>query len=857
MVKRTWDQGERPTPKVPSQIAIQDARTTSDLCSVLSENMDIHHSPGSSSPGSSSLSSSQIGNSSTRQKKKHRKKKKVPVTDPNHGKESSQTTTKVKPPTPVASTAFLTQEWASSIGQKVDIEDSIAGNSILGARTSPSTVPPRQEQDGTPSNRTETSLSGYVAGIPREIQVAEDSVSVSGQPTSNNASSKLPPHEISSPASPSQISQIEPGQRFPEYTSSDPLEAHSQSWDDIHDFPLSYYDDPSPPEQPSRISAGPHVTFQSSDYSYQSQQLEGLSEVYTQSTSSAVSTIRLSPASSLDSHTLERKLVGIPEHVTLDLVEGDLGIPLPDVTPSVVVDKKEQGLSRPIKPVQDVVASSQGSDPVAKAPSQSLRSSSTGTTAPTSRPTANEFKSNSTLSPTQSPANHIPSTQSPAKCGSEGARDHSSNNQDIESDSEENSEIPLTPSARKKPISRQHLVISSDDSDSEVGSDQMHSPGTTRATTKKTSMSLGKSRSSTTADATSGQESEMSDSSSRTSKSPPSDLSLPMHTPFRRLQLRNKDSESSGFRPDGSESDGNTPPKQQRPRTANTQSPKRRISRRSESDYENSISDPDHSSDRNSSIMSANRLNGGHLADKSRHLRKSKEAPRYVIESVVIPSRVKRTGKDAPSTLPGRLSPTLSNQQTREALRGRYLLEAVVIPLHKVVSRFRPPQELRKPQGKQDKKEPPRKRTKTTVNSPVPSEHDESESTEQVVEVNGSDIDIDDEPERLFRDPEEEPLVETPHHGPPSPDRPDTIPEPSTIHEGGGQKPAASKEGENSKDTEEGRRLIVDRPDWADLIELWREHDFQWALQEDRGQTSRVQPYSCNFVFGTAILDTQ
>lgn len=866
-VKRTWGQGERPTPKVPRQIETQDARATSDMCSMLSQSMGISQSPGSfspgsSSPGSSSLTSSQTGSPSTRQKKKHRKKKKIPVTDPNHGKESSQTTTKVKSPAPVASMAFLSQEWASSISQKANIEDS-----VLGTRTSPSTVRPRQEQEDTPSTRVETSLSGYVSGIPREIQAVEDSASVSSQPASNNATSnlelptqgqeaKLPPREITSPTNPSQISQIQPGQRFPEFTSSDPLEAHTQLWDDIHDFPLSYYDDPSP-ELPRRSSVGLHVTFQNNNCSYQSQQSEGLSGIHTQSTSSAVSTVRLSPASSLDSHTLERQLLGIPEHVTLDQFGGHQGSPLPDVTPSIAVDKEEQGLSRPMKPVQNVVASSQGSDPMAKAPSQSLRSSNTSTTAPTSRPpTVNEYKSNGTLSLTQSPAYRIPSTQSPAKCGSESARDHSSDEQDIEPDSEGNSENPLTPSTRKGPKARQRRVISSDDSESEAGNDQLHITGATRPTTRKTSMSPRKSMPSTTADATTGQESEISDSSPKTSRSPSSDLSLPMHTQLKRLQQQNKESKSSGFRPDESESDENTPPRQQRPRTTNTQPPKRRMSRQSENDFDNSISDSDHTSDGNSSITNANRHNGGYYADKSRYLQKSKESRRYVIESVVISSSVKQTDKGAPSTLPGRLSPTLSSQQTRKVLRGRYLLEAVVIPAHKIVKRFRPPQELQKPQGKQDKEEPPRKRTRTTVDSSVPSEHDESESTEQVVEISESNTDIDDDPERLFWKPEE-PLVETSHHGHPSPDQLDMIPELSTNHEGSGQEQAASKEGENSEDGEEGRRLIVDGPDWADLIELWKKHDFQWALQKDRRRASRVQPYSRDFVFGTAVLNTQ
>ncbi|KAF8930126.1 hypothetical protein BGZ52_001389 [Haplosporangium bisporale] len=83
------------------------------------------------------------------------------------------------------------------------------------------------------------------------------------------------------------------------------------------------------------------------------------------------------------------------------------------------------------------------------------------------------------------------------------------------------------------------------------------------------------------------------------------------------------------------------------------------------------------------------------------------------------------------------------------------------------------------------------------------------------------------------------------------------IPELSANHEGSEQEQAASKEGENSEDGEEGRRLIVDGPDWTDLIELWKKHDFQWALQKDRKQASRVQPYSSDFVFGTAVLDTQ
>ncbi|KFH73368.1 hypothetical protein MVEG_00584 [Podila verticillata NRRL 6337] len=862
--KRTKDQGERLAPKVPRQIETQDARSTSDMCSMLSQSMDISHSPGSSSPGSSSpgsssLTSSQIGNPSTRQKKKNRKKKKVPVTDPNHGKESSQTITKVKSPAPVASTTFHTQEWASIISQKVNIEDS-----ILGTRTSPSTVHPRQEQEGTPSNRVEK-----LASIPQEIQTVEDSASVSSQPASNNATSnlqlptqgqeaKLPLHEITSPTNPSQISQIEPGQRFPEYTSSDSLETHTQPWDDIHDFSLSYYDDPSPPELPSRISVGPHVTFRNNNYSYQLQQSEGLSGIHTLSTSSTVSTVRLSPASSLNSHTLEGQLVGIPEHVTLDQFGGDQGSSLPDVPPSIAVDKKAQGLSRQMKPLQNVVASSQGSDPMAKAPSQSLRSSNTSTTAPTLRPsTVNESKTNDTLSPTQSSANRIPSTQSPAKCGSESARDHASDEWDIEPNSEEISEIPHTSSTRKGPKARQRRVISSDDSESEAGNDKMHSPGTTRPTTRITSMTPRKSRPSTTADATSGQGSEMSDSSPKTPKSPSSDLSLLMHTPLKSLQQWNEESESSGFRPNGSESDENTPPKQHNPRTTNTQPPKRRTLRQSENDSDNSISDSDHTRDGNSSIMNANQHNDGCYADKSRHLRKSKEARRYVFESVAIPSSVKRTGEGAPSTLPGRLSPTLSNQQTRTALRGRYLLEAVVIPAYKVVKRFRSPPELQKPQGKQDKEEPPRKRTKPTVDSSVPFEHEVSESTEQVVEISESDTDIDDNPERLFWNPEEKPLAETPHHGHPSLDLSDMIPELSANHEGSEQEQAASKEGENSEDGEEGRRLIVDGPDWTDLIELWKKHDFQWALQKDRKQASRVQPYSSDFVFGTAVLDTQ
>ncbi|KAF9375691.1 hypothetical protein CPC16_000570 [Podila verticillata] len=330
-----------------------------------------------------------------------------------------------------------------------------------------------------------------------------------------------------------------------------------------------------------------------------------------------------------------------------------------------------------------------------------------------------------------------------------------------------------------------------------------------------------------------------------------------MHTPLKSLQQWNEESESSGFRPNGSESDENTPPKQHNPRTTNTQPPKRRTLRQSENDSDNSISDSDHTRDGNSSIMNANQHNDGCYADKSRHLRKSKEARRYVFESVAIPSSVKRTGEGAPSTLPGRLSPTLSNQQTRTALRGRYLLEAVVIPAYKVVKRFRSPPELQKPQGKQDKEEPPRKRTKPTVDSSVPFEHEVSESTEQVVEISESDTDIDDNPERLFWNPEEKPLAETPHHGHPSLDLSDMIPELSANHEGSEQEQAASKEGENSEDGEEGRRLIVDGPDWTDLIELWKKHDFQWALQKDRKQASRVQPYSSDFVFGTAVLDTQ
>lgn len=170
-----------------------------------------HQSSGSPSPGSLFPANSQISNSSTQQKKGTAKST---VTDPNHGKEFSQKTTKVKSQTTVVSMAFLTQERASSITQNVNIEGSIAGDSTSGSQTSPSTIHSRQEQDGTQSDRAKTSLPGYVAGVPQGIQDPEDSTSVSGQtaniharsrfqpPLSGQQESILPPRGLSVPPDP-------------------------------------------------------------------------------------------------------------------------------------------------------------------------------------------------------------------------------------------------------------------------------------------------------------------------------------------------------------------------------------------------------------------------------------------------------------------------------------------------------------------------------------------------------------------------------------------------------------------------------------------------------------------------------
>ncbi|KAG0033807.1 hypothetical protein BGZ81_007276 [Podila clonocystis] len=153
-------------------------------------------------------------------------------------------------------------------------------------------------------------------------------------------------------------------------------------------------------------------------------------------------------------------------------------------------------------------------------------------------------------------------------------------------------------------------------------------------------------------------------------------------------------------------------------------------------------------------------------------------------------------------------------------------------------------------ESKQDE-EPSRKRPKITLGTSPPAHHDESDSTEQVLETDGSEFEIDDKTERHSWD-EDESLVEKPHpEGHPDPDLQDIAPKSLANHESGGQGQVASEE------NEEEQTSTVDEPGWADLIELWKEHDFQWALQRNRTQPSKVRPYTPNIVFGTIVLKRQ
>ncbi|KAG0341150.1 hypothetical protein BG000_010079 [Podila horticola] len=165
-----------------------------------------------------------------------------------------------------------------------------------------------------------------------------------------------------------------------------------------------------------------------------------------------------------------------------------------------------------------------------------------------------------------------------------------------------------------------------------------------------------------------------------------------------------------------------------------------------------------------------------------------------------------------------------------------------------------PLQELQEIHSESEKgeKEPSRKRSKITVDTSPPAQHDESDSTKHLLETDGSEIEIEDETERLSWDYEEGSLTKTPHpEGYPDPDQQDIIPRSLTNYEGGGQRRAASEKSEDRQSS------TVDEPGWADLIELWKEHGFQWALQRNRTQSSRVQPYSSDIVFGTTVLARQ
>ncbi|KAF9328414.1 hypothetical protein BG006_008387 [Podila minutissima] len=173
-------------------------------------------------------------------------------------------------------------------------------------------------------------------------------------------------------------------------------------------------------------------------------------------------------------------------------------------------------------------------------------------------------------------------------------------------------------------------------------------------------------------------------------------------------------------------------------------------------------------------------------------------------------------------------------------MKGRYFLEAVVIPVRKVVKKTQPLREFQEIHSgsEEDEEEPSRKRSKITAGSSPAAQHNESDSTEQVQETDGNDIEI-----------EQGSLVGTPHpDGHLDPDQQDIIPGSLTDHEDGGQGQAVSEEGD------EGQTSTVDEPGWADLIDLWKEHDFQWALQRDRTEPSKVRPYSSDIVFGTTVL---